>query len=63
MKVCLLTAAVLLSLGAAAHAQTAPTTPPPSDLTRDLNSGPPVPAAYIAPVPAPVAAPAQGTAA
>lgn len=52
MKVQLLTAAVLLSLAGAAHAQTAPTPAPGSDLTRDLNSGPPVPAAYIAPVPA-----------
>lgn len=57
MKVQLLTAAVLLSLAGAAHAQTAPTPAPGSDLTRDLNSGPPVPAAYIAPATAPASAP------
>lgn len=51
MKVCLFTAAAVLALAGAAHAQTAPATAPASDLTRDLNSGPPVPAAYIAPAP------------
>jgi hypothetical protein len=61
MKVCLFTAAAVLALAGAAHAQTAPASPPASDLTRDLNSGPPVPAAYIAPAPAPVAAPAATT--
>lgn len=63
MKVCLFTAAAVLALAGAAHAQTAPATPPTSDLTRDLNSGPPVPAAYIAPPPAPVVAPAPRPAA
>jgi hypothetical protein len=63
MKVCLSTAAAVLALAGAAHAQTAPATPPTSDLTRDLNSGPPVPAAYIAPPPAPVVTPAPRTAA
>jgi len=53
-------AATVVSLAGTAHAQTAPvlTTPPGRDLTRDLNSGPPVPAAYIAPEPAPVVVPA-----
>ncbi|MDI1326027.1 MAG: hypothetical protein PSV23_04420 [Brevundimonas sp.] len=63
MKVRLFITAALLSLAGAAHAQTAPATPPASDLTRDLNSGPPVPAAYIAPTPAPVVTPAPTTAA
>jgi hypothetical protein len=64
MKVRLFTAAAVLALAGAAHAQTAPAAPPPtSDLTRDLNSGPPVPAAYIAPPPAPVVTPAPGPAA
>ncbi|WP_332640052.1 hypothetical protein [Brevundimonas sp.] len=58
MKASLFIAAAVLALAGSAHAQTAPATPPASDLTRDLNSGPPVPAAYIAPPPAPVAAPA-----
>ena len=60
MKVCLFTAAVLASLAGAVHAQTAPPTPPTSDLTRDLNSGPPVPAAYIAPAPVVTPAPSTG---
>jgi hypothetical protein len=62
MKV-LVTAAALLLAGAA-QAQTPPgqapvsTAPPPaSTLTRDLNSGPPAPAVYLAPAPAPVTAP------
>ena len=63
MKVCLFTAAAVLALSGSAHAQTAPASPPASDLTRDLNSGPPVPAAYIAPPPAAVAAPAPRPAA
>lgn len=63
MKVCLFTAAVLASLAGAVHAQTAPPTPPTSDLTRDLNSGPPVPAAYIAPEPPAIVTPAPTTAA
>lgn len=63
MKVCLFTAAAVVALAGAAHAQTAPATPPASDLTRDLNSGPPVPAAYIAPAPAPVVTPAPRPAA
>ena len=61
MKAHLITVAAL-SLAGAAQAQSAPPaaqTPPPSNpLTRDLNSGPPAPAAYIAPAPAPSAAPA-----
>ena len=57
MKLQLMTAAAALSLAGAAHAQTPPATPPASDLTRDLNSGPPSPAAYIAPAPAPAPAP------
>lgn len=60
MKI-LATAAALLLAGAA-HAQTpqaqAPAEPAPaspeSSLTRDLNSGPPAPATYLAPAPAPV---------
>jgi hypothetical protein len=62
MKV-LVTAAVLLLAGAA-QAQTPPgqapvsnTPPPASTLTRDLNSGPPAPAVYLAPAPAPMIAP------
>ena len=57
MKLQLMTAAAALSLAGAAHAQTPPATPPASNLTRDLNSGPPAPAVYIAPAPAPAAAP------
>lgn len=56
MKV-IVTAAALLLAGAA-HAQTpapqAAPAPPASNLTRDLNSGPPAPAVYLAPAPAPV---------
>ena len=56
MKV-IVTAAALLIAGAA-HAQTpapqAAPAPPASNLTRDLNSGPPAPAVYLAPAPAPV---------
>jgi len=63
MKI-LVTAAALLFAGAA-QAQTPPTAvpapqaaPAPSgSLTRDLNSGPPAPAVYLAPAPAPVIAP------
>ena len=52
--------AFALLLAGAAHAQSAPPqTPPPapggSNLTRDLNAGPPAPAPYLAPSPAPVA--------
>ena len=64
-------AAVLLFAGAT-HAQTPPAQtplaqtpaprtapiPPVSTLTRDLNSGPPAAAVYLAPAPAPVIAPA-----
>ena len=64
MKV-LVPAAAFLLLAGAAHAQTAPQTPPPrsaSDLTRDLNSGPPTIEEYLARPPAattpPPAAPA-----
>lgn len=63
--------AALLSVTGAAHAQTASVPVPPaqapasqaapaapsSSLTRDLNSGPPAPATYLAPAPAPVIAP------
>lgn len=69
MKVLVSTAVLLLAT--AAQAQTPPSqtpapqtpSPPPaptSSLTRDLNSGPPAPATYLAPVPAaePEAAPA-----
>lgn len=59
--------AFALLLAGAAHAQNAPPqTPPPvpggSDVTRDLNAGPPRAATYLAPSPAPVArdAPAPG---
>lgn len=59
MKIAASAAAALLLAGAA-HAQTAPLrTPPPappqagSGVTIDLNSGPPVPAAYLAPPPVP----------
>ncbi|HZV85097.1 MAG TPA: hypothetical protein VFF48_08940 [Brevundimonas sp.] len=60
MKVHLITVAAV-ALAGAAQAQSAPpaaqTQPPSSTLTRDLNSGPPAAAAYIAPAPstAPVA--------
>ena len=65
MKI-LVTAAALLLAGTA-HAQTPPAqtpapqaapAPPVSSLTRDLNSGPPAPAVYLAPAPAPVITPA-----
>lgn len=64
MKV-IVPAAVLLLAGAA-HGQTPPAQtpapqatpiPPASTLTRDLNSGPPAPAIYLAPAPAPATAP------
>lgn len=64
MKI-LVTAAALFLAGTA-HAQTPPAqtpapqaapAPPVSSLTRDLNSGPPAPAVYLAPAPAPVIAP------
>lgn len=54
MKV-LVPAAAFLLLAGAADAQTAPQTPPPrsaSDLTRDLNSGPPTIEEYLARPPA-----------
>lgn len=66
MKFHLITATAFLSVAGLAQAQTAtptpaPASPPPTapanDLTRNLNSGPPVPAVYIAPVPTPVVAP------
>ena len=62
MKIFAATAALLLA--GAAHAQTPPAqtppaqpapVPPSSTLTRDLNSGPPAPAVYLAPTPAPAA--------
>lgn len=63
MKAIVPAAAVLLLAGAV-HAQTSSAQapqiapgPPVSALTRDLNSGPPAPAAYLAPTPAPVIAP------
>ena len=65
------TAAALLLAGAA-HAQTpqaqtpapqAAPAPPVSSLTRDLNSGPPAPAVYLAPPPEPVIAPPPASAA
>jgi len=65
MKI-LVTAAALIFAGTV-HAQTPPAqtpdpqaapAPPVSSLTRDLNSGPPAPAVYLAPAPAPVIAPA-----
>ncbi|MGZ9098140.1 MAG: hypothetical protein ACXW3O_00425 [Brevundimonas sp.] len=57
--------ALALLLAGAAHAQTgSPQTPPPapagSSLTRDLNAGPPTPAAYLAPPPAPAASAEPG---
>ena len=59
MKV-IVTAAALLLAGAAQGqtppAQPAPA-PPASNLTRDLNSGPPAPAVYLAPAPVAVAEP------
>ncbi len=62
MKIALITAAAALFAGGV-HAQTvpeagtAPAAPSPvSSLTRDLNSGPPAPASYLAQVPAPVSA-------
>jgi hypothetical protein len=46
---------IVLLLAGAAHAQTAPSqSPPGSDLTRDLNAGPPQQAGYLAPPPPPV---------
>lgn len=66
-------AALALLLAGAAHAQTAPSrtaspqTPPAapaspgSAVTFDLNSGPPAPAAYLAPTPVPVEAPRPST--
>jgi hypothetical protein len=61
MKILVTTAALLFT--GAAQAQTAPapaSTPPAApanSLTRDLNSGPPAPAVYLAPVPATPTAP------
>jgi hypothetical protein len=66
----LVPAAAALLLAGAAHAQTPPDqtsaartpapsaapVPPVSTLTRDLNSGPPAPAVYLAPAPEPVVA-------
>lgn len=66
MKVIVVTATALLVAGAA-HAQTpsartpppqAAPTPPVSSLTRDLNSGPPAAAVYLAPAPVTGPAPA-----
>lgn len=68
----MLVAAAALLLAGAAHAQTPPAqtpappaapVPPASNLTRDLNSGPPAPAVYLAPAPAPApeTAPASAT--
>ncbi len=66
----MLAAAAALLFAGAAHAQTPPAripaptpapqaapVPPVSSVTRDLNSGPPAPAVYLAPAPAPVIAP------
>ena len=49
-----------LLLAGAAHAQTAPPQTPPSgsDLTRDLNAGPPAQAVYLVPAPTPAPEPA-----
>lgn len=63
MKIPVVSAAVALLLASTVQAQTAPPpaqTPAPapgSDLTRDLNAGPPRPATYLAPAPAPVTTP------
>jgi len=66
----ILVPAFALFIVGTAHAQTPPAsaaqtgpvrtapTPPVVALTRDLNSGPPAPAAYLAPSPGPVAVPA-----
>ena len=58
MKILVIAAALLLA--GPAHAQSPPAqavpAPPVSTLTRDLNSGPPAPAVYLAPAPAPVIA-------
>ncbi|QDH74089.1 hypothetical protein [Brevundimonas sp. M20] len=67
MKVTVASAAALMILAGApvAQAQTATQTPPPvpaSDFTRDLNGGPPRPAEYLAPAPAPVVTPAPAAA-
>lgn len=75
MKVQLITLAALSVAGAAQAQSASPpaqTPPPSSALTRDLNSGPPAPAAYIAPAPSappsaatttpPAARPASATA-
>lgn len=66
MKVLVPTAAAALLFAGAAHAQTAPQTPPArsaSDLTRDLNSGPPTIEEYLArPPAAPTPAPAPAAA-
>ena len=55
MRTAIFTTAVLLLAGAAQaqtpSTQTSGPTPPTSDLTRDLNSGPPTPAVYLAPAP------------
>jgi len=67
MNILVPAAATALLLAGAAHAQTppdqtsaartpAPSTAPVSTLTRDLNSGPPAPAVYLAPAPEPVVA-------
>ena len=54
-------ATAALMFAGAVQAQTPPAppaaVPPSSTLTRDLNSGPPAPAVYLAPVPEPVSAP------
>ncbi|MBF0664371.1 MAG: hypothetical protein IR159_02300 [Brevundimonas sp.] len=51
-------AAVLLLAAPQSAPQTAPQTPPPgADITRNLNSGPPRPAEYLAPEPEPEPAP------
>ena len=64
MKASVASAAAVLLLAGAVQAQTAPPvqTPAPApapgaDLTRDLNSGPPAAATYLAPAPAPVSSP------
>ncbi|RZJ43339.1 MAG: hypothetical protein EON86_05445 [Brevundimonas sp.] len=59
MKLTVASAALLLLAGASpVLAQTAPAGAPATDLTRDLNAGPPAAATYLAPTPAPSASPA-----
>lgn len=59
MKI-LVTAAAVVLLAGAAHAQVPPSAlvPPVNTLTRDLNSGPPAPATYLVPAPGTAPGPA-----